>query len=107
MSEKWFCFVDVKYSEEETYVPRHQKAILWVDSFDEAFDQVKHFIGENLDSISFEWAGKPNQECKQDPFFSESEFDRFELIKTFIEDDKSYADYCRLEEEYERSRKNR
>lgn len=105
MAEKWFCFADVKFYD-EGYVPRHNKAVLWVESFDEAMELVKRYVGDNFETITFEWAGKSGQECKQDPFFSESEFYRFETIRAFIEDDWSYKDYKKAEEAYERSKQN-
>lgn len=104
-SERWFCFVDVKFYEEDSYVERHFKAIYWVTSFDEAMEEIKEYIGNDFISISFEWARK---DCKTEPVFTENEFDRFETIRHFLEDDKSYEDYKKIAEaeKNERSRKN-
>ena len=107
MCEKFFCLADIEYLEEETYVPRHQKAILLTESFKDAYEQIECQLGESIERLTLSWAGKPKQSCKQDLFFSESEFDRFELVKTFIEDDHSYEDYKTAEEEFnERRRQN-
>lgn len=96
MAEKYFCLIDVHYYDEETYIPRHEKAILWVESFEEAYDLVKNQVEDNIDKISFAWAGKDGKDCKQELFFTESEFDRFNIVKEIIEDDKSYEDYKRI-----------
>lgn len=104
--EMWFCFVDVKYYEEETYVPRHNKMIVRATTLPEVLDFVENHIGNEINSINMTWAGKPNQECKQELVFTESEFAAFDTIKDIIENDHSYEDYCEMEKKYERSKKN-
>ena len=100
--EKWFCLVDIKYLEEDTYVPRHNKMVLHVYDFEEALHYVTEYYGENIDEIHMSWAGKNGFECKQELVFSESEFAAFETIKNIIEDDHSYADYVKAEEAYKK-----
>jgi len=107
MADMWFCLVDVKYLEEESYAPRHNKMIVRANSLPNVLEFVENHIGDNIDSITMTWAGKKNQECKQELVFTESEFEAFDMIKNVIEDDRSYADYVKAEEEYERSKQNR
>ena len=105
--EKFFCLVDVKFYEEDTYIPRHNKIILQVADFDEALQYVHEYIGENIEDIHMCWAGKKDKGCKQELIFTESEFAAFDMVKNIIEDDHSYEDYCQKEKEYEESRENR
>lgn len=107
MADMWFCLVDVKYLEEDTYTPRHNKMIVRANSLPNVLEFVENHIGEAIDSITMTWAGKKGYDCKQELVFSESEFEAFDLIKNIIEDDHSYADYIKAEEEYERSKQNR
>lgn len=105
-AEKWFCLVDVKYYEEDTYVPRHNKMIIREDSLHNVLNFVENHIGDQIDSISLTWAGKLKQECKQELVFTESEFAAFDTVKDIIENDHSYKDYCEMREKHERSKKN-
>lgn len=107
MVEKWFCFYDIHFYEEDTYVPRHNKGAILTESMSDAMNWITSYFGENIDSIHLRWAGKKGEEPKQELNFTESEFDRFEMLKMFIEDDKAYEDYSRINEEYEKSRKNK
>lgn len=100
--EKWFCLVDVKYFEEDTYVPRHNKMVLHVYDFEEALHYITGYYGENLEEVNLSWAGRTGFECKQELVFSESEFAAFETIKNIIEDDHSYDDYVKAEEAYKK-----
>ena len=105
MAEKWFCLVDIKYCEEDTYIPRHNKVILHVESFNEAMKWLIDYYGDNFEEVNMRWAGKPNQECRQELVFSESEFYKYELVRRIIEDDHSYEDYCKAEAEYKKKLK--
>lgn len=105
--EKWICFYDVKYYEEDNYIPRHNKGMVFAETFSEVIKYLEKYFGTNIDEVNLRWAGQKDKECKQELNFTESEFNRFKWLQKFIEDDKSYADYCRLEEEYERSKQNR
>lgn len=104
--EKWFCLVDVKYYEEDEYIPRHNKMILHTTSFIEAINFVYEYFGEAIEDIHIRWAGKEGQMAKQELVFTESEFVAFDLIKDAIENDHSYEDYKKASEDYEKSRKN-
>lgn len=110
MSEsKYFLFIDVKYYEEETYIPRHNKMILHVSDLDEALENIQRKIGNNISNLHMWWAGEdsPEKACKEELSFSESEFAAFDMVKNIIENDHEYEDYLKMEEEYERSKKNR
>ena len=101
MAEKWICFYDVKYYEEITYVPRHNKGLVFAESMGEVMDYLENYFGaDSIDEVHLWWAGQKDGNCKQELNFTESEFSRFNWIQKFIEDDKSYKDYCRLEAEY-------
>lgn len=110
MSEpKCFLFVDVKYYEEGTYIPRHKKMILNVYDLNEALENIQISIGKNISDLHMWWAGEdsPEKECKEELSFSESEFAAFDMVKNIIENDHEYEDYLKMEEEYERSKQNR
>lgn len=105
--EKWICFYDVKYYDEGNYMPRHNKGMVFAETFSEVMKYLEKYFGPSIDEVNLRWAGQKGHECKQELNFTESEFDRFKQLQKFIEDDKSYEDYGRLEEEYERSKQNR
>lgn len=105
--EKWICFYDIKYYDEGNYMPRHNKGMVFAETFSEVMKYLEKYFGPSIDEVNLRWAGQKGQECKQELNFTESEFGRFNWLQKFIEDDKSYQDYCRLEEEYERSKQNR
>ena len=105
MAEKWICFYDVKYYEEITYVYRHNKGLVYAESMGEVMDYLENYFGKDtIDEVNLRWAGQKGKECKQELNFTESEFGRFNWIQKFIEDDKSYEDYCRMEAEQKGAR---
>lgn len=105
MTEIWFCFIDVKYYDENPYVPRHGKMICRVHSIAEALEEVTNYVGDSIEEITFTWAGHEKKDMpKQELFFSESEFAEFNTVKHVIEHDQSYRDSKEAAEKYKRKK---
>lgn len=108
MTEIWFCFVDVKYYDENTYAPRHGKMICRVHSIAEALEEVTSYIGDFIEEIKFTWAGNEKKDMpKQELFFSESEFAAFDAMKHVIEHDHFYQDSKEMAEKYKREKEKK
>ena len=98
MEDKFFAAIEISYWEDN--VPREAKMIVHVASLDEAYQEVTRYIGKYFESISIYWIGQPYHNGKSELFFTESEFDRFDTVKRFIEDDLSIKDFERAEKRY-------
>ena len=108
MTEIWFCFVDVKYYDETTHAPRHGKMICRVHSIAEALEEVTNYLGDNIEEIKFTWAGNEKKDMpKQELFFTESEFDGFDIVKHVIEHDHSHQDSKEMAEKYKREKEKK